>query len=194
MPIHPQDVEVSAIKVTRKRKRLYEPLAETNQLPERIAKETGIESSYVQPKTGEAQEIILDYVLWSAGLSLIPVPIADIIAIIAINLKMLKRLCQLYGLEFREQLGKSLIASLFGTFQIELLLGSLWKLIPGIGLAGGVISTAVISGSMTYAVGKVFVMHFGTGGTLLDFDLSKMQAHFAEKYKEGQGITSGLKQ
>ncbi len=198
-----QDPFVSPIKVTRTRKRLYELPSEPAQLPEvglpesdgaRLADVT-LPKTEVKPpvpstKASEAHEIILKYVAWASGGALIPLPLFDVVAITAFEVTMLKRLCQLYGLEFRQQWGKSLIGALIGTLQTGLLAGSVLKLIPGIGLAGGMISTAAIAGAMTYAVGKVFVMHFETGGTLFDFDPARMQAYFADQYQEGRTLTA----
>ena len=198
-----QDPLVSPIKVTRTRKRLYELPSEPAQLPEVAAPESAGErlSNVVLPevivktpvtptKAVEAHEIILKYVAWASGGALIPLPLFDVVAITAFEVTMLKRLCQLHGLEFRQQWGKSLIGALIGTLQTGLLAGSVLKLIPGIGLAGGVISTAAIAGAMTYAIGKVFVMHFETGGTLFDFNPAKMQAYFADQYQEGRTLTA----
>ena len=42
----------------------------------------------------------------------------------------------------------------------------------------GVIALPGLAFASTYAIGKVFVLHFEAGGTLLDFDPLKMRAHF----------------
>ena len=194
MATQSQEPGVPAVKVTRRRKRLYEQVEEgTPQLPAIVSQETSIKPLYSPSKAREAEDIILDSVLWTAGVSVIPVPFVDMLAIGAVKVKMLYKLCQLYELEFKEQRVKTLIASLVGALQVKLLSRILWKFIPGIGQAGGIISTAVIAGAITYALGKVFVLHFETGGTLLDFNPSAMQAYFIAKYKEGQALTATLK-
>ena len=50
--------------------------------------------------------------LWASGGGLIPVPILDIIAITAVDVKMLRELSALYELPFREHQVKSILASL----------------------------------------------------------------------------------
>jgi hypothetical protein len=44
------------------------------------------------------------------------------------------------------------------------------KGLPGIGTAIGAITMPVISAGATYIIGKVFIQHFASGGTLLDFN------------------------
>jgi hypothetical protein len=41
------------------------------------------------------------------------------------------------------------------------------------------VSSPAFASASTYAVGKVFIQHFATGGTFLDFDPDKVKAHFA---------------
>lgn len=141
-------------------------------------------------KETEANHIIMDYTMWSAGTGLIPVPLVDMMAITAIELNMVKKLCNLYGVPFSEQRGKSLIVSLIGGIHVGLWAGSLLKFVPVVGLAGVILPMPFIAGAMTYGVGKVFMQHFETGGTLLDFKPSTMKAFFAEKFKEGKAVIS----
>jgi hypothetical protein len=49
---------------------------------------------------------------------------------------------------------------------------------------------SIIGGASTYALGKVFIQHFESGGTFLDFDPEKVKEHFATLYKEGENIAT----
>ncbi|MBD3305502.1 DUF697 domain-containing protein [candidate division KSB3 bacterium] len=192
-----QQPSASKTTVSRRRKRLYDPLPED--LPS-----GGDSSSVPQPAAAlepdrirkhEAQKIIDHYMLWSAGTALIPVPFVDTAAFTAVELKMLKRLCEQYGLPFSKHRGKAFIASLIGGVEVRVLTASLLKfVVPGFGFAGGVLTMGAISGALTYAIGKVFLLHFETGGTLLDFDPSTMQAYFVEQYHKGHAVASKLHQ
>jgi uncharacterized protein (DUF697 family) len=184
-----------AIKIKRTRKRLYDPV-----LPEEEATKPAVERIFSESVSEEAKkadaktivlgiyasEIIKEHVLWSAGLALIPAPLVDLVAVTVIQLRMLKQLCDHYGVEFSEHRGKALIASLIGGLHTGLLATSLLRAVPIFGLVVAIVPTAAAAGAITYAVGKVFVQHFETGGTLLDFDPSKVRKLFAEKYREGQ--------
>ena len=48
--------------------------------------------------------------------------------------------------------------------------GSLVKSFPGVGTAIGALTMPVFSAGATYVIGKVFIQHFASGGTLLDYN------------------------
>jgi hypothetical protein len=49
-------------------------------------------------------------------------------------------------------------------------IGSVAKGMPGIGTLVGALTMPVFSAGATYIIGKVFIQHFASGGTLLDFN------------------------
>ena len=51
-------------------------------------------------------------------------------------------------------------------------------------LGGGAV--AISGASVTYATGEVFVQHFESGGTLLDFDVEKAKSQFKKALKKGE--------
>ena len=57
-------------------------------------------------------------------------------------------------------------------------IASLVKVVPIIGQVAGFIGGAVMFCATSYAIGKVFIEHFESGGTFLDFDPENMKAHF----------------
>jgi uncharacterized protein (DUF697 family) len=124
-----------------------------------------------------ASEVVDRFSLWSGAAGLIPVPIADMAAVGGVQLLMLRRLSEIYGVPFMENRGKSIIASLAGSVLPAstattgaMTIGSLVKGVPGIGWAVGALSMPVLSAGATYVIGKVFIQHFASGGTLLDFN------------------------
>lgn len=174
------------IKIKRTRRRLYE------QAPEDSVKDAATQASALIPveqspgasKRADADKIVRRYMIWSAGTALIPLPVVDMVAVTAIELVLLKKLSDHYKIGFSAQRGKALIASLIGGVHAGLFTGRFLKMVPVIGV-GAVIPIAVLAGALTYAVGKVFVHHFEAGGTLLDFDPSKLEKYFKKKFKEG---------
>jgi uncharacterized protein (DUF697 family) len=104
------------------------------------------------------------------------VPLLDIAAVGGVQLQMLRRLSEIYGVPFSENLGKSIIASLAGAVipastatTTAMGVGSMIKSVPG-GQMVGALTMPVFSAAATYVIGKVFVQHFASGGTLLDFN------------------------
>jgi predicted flap endonuclease-1-like 5' DNA nuclease/uncharacterized protein (DUF697 family) len=127
-----------------------------------------------------AQNLAQHYVLAAASLALVPVPLADLLGVMALQVKLVHGLAGHYGVPFKASLAQSLLASLLSGASATLVgraLASLAKAVPGLGsLAGG--GTAVSFASVTYAVGAIFIRHFESGGTLLDFDAHKTKPLF----------------
>jgi len=40
----------------------------------------------------------------------------------------------------------------------------------------------------TYALAKIFIQHFESGGTFLDFEPSRVRNHFAHYYAQGKRV------
>ncbi|MGK5092476.1 DUF697 domain-containing protein [Deltaproteobacteria bacterium TL4] len=150
----------------------------------------------LKEKEVEGSKYIKNNVLWSMGIGLIPFPIIDVLGTTAIQLRMLSQLSKLYDLEFKKNWGKSTIGSLLGGLGVDGLsrLGlSLTKAIPGIGLLTGIVVTPISAGASTYAVGKIFLQHFASGGTFLNFNPEKVREHFAALYEEGKVVAAEMK-
>jgi uncharacterized protein (DUF697 family) len=141
-------------------------------------------------KTARAEAIVKRYMLGALGVGLVPLPLVDMAALAGIQLKMLHSLAKLYEVEFSSQLGKSLIASLVGggipvllSFKVARLVV---KSLPFYGWAACLISTSLFSGASTYAIGKVFIQHFESGGTFLTFDPQRVRDYYAQQYEQGK--------
>jgi uncharacterized protein (DUF697 family) len=124
-----------------------------------------------------ASEVVDRFSLWSGAAGLIPVPLVDMAAVSGVQLMMLRRLSEIYDVPFSDNSGKSIIASLAGSVlpastatSGAMTIGSLVKGFPGIGSLVGALSMPVLSAGATYVIGKVFIQHFASGGTLLDFN------------------------
>ncbi|HIE01875.1 MAG TPA: DUF697 domain-containing protein [Thiotrichaceae bacterium] len=130
------------------------------------------------------------YVIASMGAGLIPLPMVDLVALTGVQLKMLHSLAKLYDVPFSKELGKSIMGSLLGGLipagAARASAGSLAKLIPIGGMAAGMITMSLFGGAATYAVGKVFIQHFESGGTFLTFDPNKVREHFQAEFEKGQ--------
>jgi uncharacterized protein (DUF697 family) len=140
-----------------------------------------------------AQDLVKKSMYASMAAGLVPVPMFDILAVSAIQLEMLRRLSHVYGVTFMEGKGKNALAALIGgSFPVSVapIVVSLFKMVPIVGSTIGAISLPLISGASTYAVGKVFVQHFESGGTFLTFDPEKVRGYYAEQFKEGKVVAT----
>ena len=127
------------------------------------------------PETREemASKLVERFALWSGVAGLIPVPLVDVATVGGLQIQMVRRISQIYDVEFSENRGKALIASIVGSL-IPATSGigaaSMLKAVPIIGTIAGGFMMPVLSAGATYAIGKAFIQHFATGGTLLDFN------------------------
>jgi uncharacterized protein (DUF697 family) len=143
-----------------------------------------------------ASKLVDRFSVWSGAAGLIPVPLVDIAAVGGVQLQMLRRLSEIYGVPFSENQGKSIIASVAGAVVPELSaagISSAFKFVPVVGTAVGTCSMAVFSAGATWVIGKVFIQHFASGGTLLDFnppDYRKFIKAQKEKWNARTGSTS----
>jgi len=144
----------------------------------------------------KSENIIKDHMMISLGFGAIPAPAVDIVGIAGSQLNMLKSLSSLYNQEFTKDLGKKSIASLVGgglSVPIAMGIFSLIKSIPLIGQTAGAISMGASGASLTYAVGKVFVQHFESGGTFLTFDSEKAREYFKSELEKGKNLVKNIK-
>ena len=120
-----------------------------------------------------ASKLVDRFALWSGVAGLIPLPVVDVLAVGGLQVQMLRRLSQIYGVEFSENRGKALIAALAGSM-IPATSGmgaaSALKAVPVLNILAAGFVMPVLSAGATYAIGKAFVQHFESGGTLLDFN------------------------
>ena len=119
-----------------------------------------------------ASKLVDRFALWSGVAGLIPVPVVDAVTVAGLQLQMVRRVSQIYDVNFSENIGKSLIAALAGAMvpaTSSIGAASLLKAVPIVGpIASGFVMPVLASGA-TFAIGRAFIQHFETGGTLLDF-------------------------
>jgi uncharacterized protein (DUF697 family) len=144
-----------------------------------------------------ANEIVQRNVYWAMGAGVLPLPVFDLVAITGVQLKMLRQLSKVYDVPFREGVAKKAITSLLvglGGVGIGGIVGaSLFKFVPFVGASLGAVSIPVISGMLTHAVGRTFVMHFESGGTLLDFKPAVMRDYFRNEFSSSKDMVSDMK-
>ncbi|MEM1123285.1 MAG: SHOCT domain-containing protein, partial [Bacteroidota bacterium] len=114
--------------------------------------------------------------------------IADIFAVSALQLDMIRQLCRVYDVDFQETQGKALVTSLTSSALARIGAGSVIKLIPGLGSFIGGATVSVFAGASTYALGEVFKKHFASGGTILDFDPDRLRKYYKEKFEKGKKV------
>lgn len=147
--------------------------------------------SGVAARRARADRVIKKHVIWSTGAGLIPIPIADLAAVTAVQVSMLEELAVIYGVQYSESVLKSFVTALTGGMAARLGASAL-KAIPGLGSVIGGVSMSVMSGASTYGVGQVARRQFDDAADLAKVDLGKAKRDYKEAYEQGKDYVSSL--
>jgi uncharacterized protein (DUF697 family) len=147
-------------------------------------------------KEQQALKTIKKY-MWGAvgAAALIPFILVDMLAVSAVQLKMVAAISKIYGVPFEANRGKAVIGSLVGSLvpsgvaEVAIVI---WKTTPLINLFGGA-AMALVTGASTWALGKVFIQHFESGGTFLDLNPHKVREYFKAQFEEGKNMAATTK-
>jgi uncharacterized protein (DUF697 family) len=151
---------------------------------------TVCEQKTVSEREQKALKTVKQYMWWSMGAGLIPVPVVDMVAVSGVQLKMLAEISKIYNIPFPKSRGKAVVGSLIGAALPSAVsygaFGSLCKALPVVGAVAGTTTMVLSSAASTYAVGKVFIQHFESGGTFLDFKPEEVREYFKAQFEEGR--------
>jgi len=138
----------------------------------------------------DMDRLIRHHVWASIGVGLIPIPLVDMAGLTAIQINLVRKIAKAYQIPFLRDKVKNILGALIGSgipSAAGVPLGvSIAKTVPVVGWTVGAVTMPVLAGASTYAVGKVFVQHFSSGGTFLTFDPDNVRDYFAEMLKQGK--------
>lgn len=149
----------------------------------------------VDPKTGRnlpatVNDSINTHAIWAATAALIPIPMIEVVTNTTMQIHMISRLCDIYGVKFSDHAVKASIATFVGVVVPAGSIGtSAYFAARAVPVIGPIVSIAVapaLSGAMTWAVGRVFAWHFENGGSLADFDTDAAVERFKQEFEAGR--------
>jgi uncharacterized protein (DUF697 family) len=129
----------------------------------------------------KVDQAVRDAALLAGSAMVIPVPLLDIAVEVTIQINMVRRLCELYGIDFAEERAKAVVAAVVGGFSAGWAAGRLLRYASFATYFSNFWPSAILSSAITYAIGRVFVHHFETGGGLDDLDAKKAAGILREK-------------
>ena len=167
--------------------------------------ETPTDETGEEPLTGElvdmetlplsvsekADKIIIKHVKWSMAAGLVPIPLADLAGVTAIQMDALKQLAELHGVNYTEATGKRFVTALAGGVAARMG-ASMIKALPGVGSVIGGLSMAALSGASTYAICQVADDHFRAHGDFLEFDWNTAKAAYNKALEKGKEVAKSL--
>jgi uncharacterized protein (DUF697 family) len=145
-----------------------------------VASHAGTARALAPPSTGQAlpqrqlraNAIVERYANFSALGGVIPLPLLNVASVTVIILRMVKLLCQLYGVPYEQGRARALVVGLAGgavpTTASAVTASTLIYFMPGANLLGLAVSSVTAS-VCTRGIGRRFVDHFETGASLMEF-------------------------
>lgn len=143
-------------------------------------------------KKKSSEDIISNHVIFAMTGGAIPVPVADIVAVSAIQYDMIRQLAAFYNINYDADKGKTLASSIAGA-TVSRIGASALKAIPGVGTFLGIGSQVVMAGATTYALGKLFGSHFCGGKGLDDINLESAKKQYNVLLNKGKEYAKDLK-
>lgn len=146
----------------------------------------------------KALSIVKKYMFLSMGSGLIPIPFVDLATVSGVQLKMLAEISNCYDVPYKNNIGKAVIGSWIGFAGPHgMACGAipyLLKSVPVLGYLAGAPTMVLLCGAYSWALGNVFIQHFESGGTFLDFDADKVKEYFRAQFEEGRKMATMMEQ
>jgi len=143
----------------------------------------------------DTEKILRHHVYASLGVGLIPIPVVDFIGLTAVQINMLRKIAGVYDVPFFKDTVKNVLSSFVGGAIPTVagpLAASMTKTVPFVGQLAGAVTMPIVAGATTYAVGKVFIQHFASGGTFLTFNPEKVKSYYEEMFSEGEKVAAEM--
>lgn len=144
-----------------------------------------------------ADAIINKDMLLAMGVGVVPIPLVDFVGVTAVQLRMLRRLAELYQTPYSKKDTAALVSTLVGgalPAAAAMPVASLVRWIPVVGWTLGTASMAILSGASTYALGQVFARHFAAGGTIQSFNVGVVKDEFLTLLHIGKQKAARMKE
>jgi uncharacterized protein (DUF697 family) len=124
----------------------------------------------------QAHAIVERHATYSAAGGIIPLPIANVASVMAIIVRMVKMLSNLYGVPFERDRARALVVGMAGgatpTGLGAITSSTLYYLVPASAVIGLAVSS-VAAVACTRSIGRTFVEHFESGATLGDLSANE---------------------
>jgi uncharacterized protein (DUF697 family) len=123
-------------------------------------------------RLSQAHAIVERHATYSAAGGIIPLPIANAASVMAIIVRMVKMLSDIYGVPFERDRARAIVVAMVGgampTGLAAVTISTLQFVVPGSAFIGLAVSSATAV-ACTRSIGRTFIEHFENGATLSDF-------------------------
>lgn len=150
------------------------------------------------PDSEEVRAIIRKNVYLAMGVGVVTLPYISALADLLVQVKMVRELCKVYNVEYKESWVKNIISSVVGGLATTAIKPTLERAalgLPVVGLPLAVATLPALNGMTTYAIGRMFAQHFHTGGGLINCGVKELTDSFSSAFQSSRewigGIISG---
>lgn len=137
----------------------------------------------------KVEKLIHQSVYASMGVGVTLLPFVNLAGVTALQLNMIRKLSQLYGVEFKENIAKKILTAVVASGASVLATGPVGMLalsIPVFGTAAAFATLPTLNGISTLAMGRMFVTHFERGGNFIDANMDSMKEDFKTAYQNSR--------
>lgn len=145
------------------------------------------------PTREPTDRLISRHVGLAMGAAAIPVPLADLAAVTWVQIDLVERLADRYGVDADRSLARAAVLALAGA-GVARLGASLVKAAPGVGWLLGDATQVALSGAATYALGQAYREHFEAHGSLEGVDALALRARYEAYVERGREIARQLQE
>jgi uncharacterized protein (DUF697 family) len=132
----------------------------------------------MEERRSAAMQIVYRYMAMSAGAALIPVAGADVVVLAGIHVSLIKQLCDHYQVDFSDHAARNILIAVTASIvpgAVGSMIGQrVLRMLPWTGALAGWTLMSAGSAAFSYGIGRLFIHHFESGGTLDSFDVSRL--------------------
>ena len=145
--------------------------------------------NFETPNLNKAHKIMKLHTILSMTLAFVPHTGLGLAAKVSIQFNMIKKISKLYQVTVNEQILKMAITSSISSIMSSLAsygIGKTLNPFQDFGHLAKGMTDSVVSGFLTAAIGKVYINHFETGGTLSTIQLHHFTDFLIEEIEKGE--------
>jgi uncharacterized protein (DUF697 family) len=140
----------------------------------------------------EIDRLIARHVGFAMGAAALPVPLADIATVAAVQVALAGELARRYGVEAERARLRAAALALAGATAARVGASAL-KALPGVGFWLGGAAQVSLAGAATYALGHALREHFEASGSLAGPDLGALRERYAAYVERGRALARELR-
>lgn len=143
----------------------------------------------------EADKIIKKHAMMGTAAGLIPLLGLDVAAVTGVQVMMIKKLSELFGIPFEASQVRVAIGSFVATALSRMASGAVRKYFNSFsGFGATELTNAAIAGFITAATGEIYKIHFQNGGDIDSLNITDFWNYFQEEINSGKLSTSTFKE